>query len=792
MRVNLEWLEDWVDLDGDVARVAADLTASGLEVDSIEAVGASIDGVVVAQVLSVARHPNADRLSVCTVDDGAGRHQVVCGAPNVAAGIKAPFARVGSRLPGGKAIGAAELRGVPSNGMLCSAKELNLVDDVNGLLLLGTDAAIGTPISDYLRLDDAALEINVTPNRGDCFSVLGIARELAARRGKPMRARTVPTSAAALTDRFSIELAAGACCPRFAGRVLRGLDANARTPMWMRERLRRAGVRPLQPIVDVTNYVMIELGQPLHAYDLAKLDKNIEVRFAKTGERLKLLDGRDVDLAADMLVIADGRGPVGLAGIMGGETTAVSATTTSVFLEGAFFAQAAIAGRARRVGLHTDASMRFERGVDPSGQARAIERATQLLVEICGGEAGPLIDVERSAEMPRAATVVLRRARLATVLGLEVPAARVSEIFARLEMRVEETRDGWRVTPPAFRFDIAIEEDLIEEVGRMVGYDSIPATPGTVREALGLSGETRVGPDSLADLLVSRGYAEAITYSFIDAELEALVNPGVEAVELANPISSDMAVLRRSLWPGLMTAARLNLSHQRTRLKLFEIGPQFSAERGGVTQTTVIAGLALGGRTPEHWDRATDGTVDYFDVKGDIEALLRLTGASGEFRFEAGSHPALSPGRTARIVRDQRTVGWLGNLHPEIQKRLDKRQSAIVFALQLDALSPATLPAFRRYSKFPSIRRDLAIVVDDDVTADALIAVARATAGDMLQQVLVFDVYRGKGVDSRRKSVGLGLILQDASRTLTDEDADQKTRSVMLSLERELGATIRT
>ncbi|HEY9181804.1 MAG TPA: phenylalanine--tRNA ligase subunit beta, partial [Gammaproteobacteria bacterium] len=379
-----------------------------------------------------------------------------------------------------------------------------------------------------------------------------------------------------------------------------------------------------------------------------------------------------------------------------------------------------------------------------------------------------------------------------TVLGLEVPPPRVGEIFAQLEMQVEETRDGWRITPPPFRFDIAIEEDLIEEVGRMVGYDSIPVTPGTVREALGLAGETRIGAESVADLLVSRGYAEAITYSFIDAELEAFVNPGVEAVELANPISSDMAVLRRSLWPGLITAARLNLSHQRPRLKLFEIGPQFTADGGGVTQTTVVAGLALGGRAPEHWDRAAAGSVDYFDVKGDIEALLRLTGAVRKFRFEVGSHPALSPGRTARIVRDQRTVGWLGGLHPDVQKRLDKRQSAVVFALQLDALSPAVLPAFRRYSKFPSIRRDLAIVVDDGVTADALIEVVRAAAGDILQQVLVFDVYRGKGVDSRRKSIGLGLILQDASRTLTDEDADQKTRSVMLSLEREFGATIRT
>jgi phenylalanyl-tRNA synthetase beta chain len=435
--------------------------------------------------------------------------------------------------------------------------------------------------------------------------------------------------------------------------------------------------------------------------------------------------------------------------------------------------------------------MRFERGVDPSGQARAIERATELLLRICGGQAGPLSDVERGAEIPRAQAVVLRRSRLVAVLGLDVPATKVGDILARLEMRVEETREGWRVTPPPQRFDITIEEDLIEEVGRMIGYDSIPATPGSVRETLGVASEMRLDTDRVADALTARGYSEAITYSFIDPELEAAVNPGVEAVQLANPISSDMAVLRRSLWPGLMTAARLNLSHQRPRIKLFEIGPQFTAQGGGVIQATVVAGLALGGRGPEHWDGAA-GSVDYFDVKADVEALLRLTGAAREFRFEAGSHPALSPGRTARIVRGERLVGWLGSLHPEVQKRLDKRQPAVVFALQLDALSPTLLPEFRRYSKFPSLRRDLAIVVDGDVTADALIQVARAAAGEILQQVLVFDVYRGKGVDSRRKSVGLGLILQDASRTLTDEDADQKTRSVMLSLEREFGATIRT
>jgi len=790
MRVNLEWLRDWVEL-GAADSVAADLTTSGLEVDAVESLVSVDPSIVVAQVLEVARHPNADRLSVCVVDDGAGRHQVVCGAPNVAAGIKAPFARPGSKLPNGKAIGAAELRGVKSNGMLCSAKELELVDDANGLLLLDADAPTGTSLAEHLKLDDAVLEINVTPNRGDCFSVIGIARELAARRNAALRGPAIPAVAATSKDTLPISLGAEARCPRFAGRVLRGLSRDARTPLWMRERLRRAGVRPLQPIVDVTNYVMLELGQPMHAYDLAKLEQRIEARLARQGEKLTLLDGRDVTLADDMLVIADARGAVGLAGVMGGQASAVSESTDSVFLESAFFAPAAIAGRSRRLGLHTDASLRFERGVDPAGQARAIERATALLLAICGGTAGPVSDVERRADLPKRPPVSLRRERLRAVLGVDVPAQQVATIFEELEMRAEATAEGWRVTPPAFRFDVGVEEDLIEEVGRMFGYDSIPSTPGAAVERLGVATEHAVDADRIVDLLAARGYAEAITYSFTDAALDALVTPGSALVELANPIASDMAVLRQSLWPGLINAARRNVANQRLRLRLFELGPQIAAEGQGVAQTAVVAGLALGTRSVEHWDGAGPD-VDYFDVKSDVEALLRQSGAPQEFRFEPATHPALSPGRTARIMRGERAVGWLGALHPELAKRIDKKRTAVVFALELDALNPAVVPAFERYSKFPSIRRDLAIVVDGDVSADALTKAARAAAGDMLRDVVVFDVYRGKGVDSRRKSIGLGLILQDASRTLTDEDADQKMRSVMQKLEREFGATIRS
>ena len=791
MRVNLDWLNDWADVGDDLSLIEADLTASGLVVDSSEAFIAPDSGIVVAEVLSVDRHPNADRLSVCVVDDAAGRHQVVCGAPNVAPGIKAPFARVHSKLPNGRQIGAAELRGVRSDGMLCSAKELGLVDDVDGLLILDADAPKGASVAEHLKLADAVLEIDVTPNRGDCFSIIGIARELAARRNTRLRGPAIPAVRPTIKDTLPISLEAGAGCPRFAGRVLRGLSREARTPLWMRERLRRAGVRPLQPIVDVTNYVMLELGQPMHAYDLAKLDGRIEARLARAGEKVTLLDGREVALAGDMLVIADGRGPVGLAGVMGGQSTAVGEATESVFLESAFFAPAAIAGRPRRLGLHTDASLRFERGVDPAGQVRAVQRATELLLAICGGSAGPVSDVERRADVPKRQPVTLRRDRLSAVLGVDVPAKRVTKIFERLEMKAEPSAKGWRVTPPAFRFDIAIEEDLIEEVGRMFGYDAIPSTPGEAVERLGLASEKAVRPDDVADLLAARGYAEAISYSFVDPALDALVEPGSPPVELANPIASDMAVLRQSLWPGLINAARLNVTHQRSRLRLFELGPQFAAAEQGVAQTEVVAGLALGTRAAEHWDGAGP-EVDYFDVKGDVEAVLRLTGAAAEFRFEAATHPALSPGRTARILRGERIVGWLGALHPELAKRVDKNRAAVVFTLRLDGLTPAVMPAFKRYSKFPSIRRDLAIVVAEHVSVDALTKVARRAAGEILQHVIVFDVYRGEAVDSRRKSIGLGLILQDASRTLTDEDADQKTRSVMRQLEQEFGATIRT
>ena len=791
MRVNLEWLGEWTDVSAGSEAIATALTTSGLEVDEIASVGAAPDGIVVATVRGIERHPNADRLSVCEVDDGNELHRVVCGAPNVRAGIKAPFARVGARLPDGREIKAAELRGVTSNGMLCSAKELGLSEDAAGLLLLDADAPLGTSLREYLRLDDAALEINVTPNRGDCFSVVGLAREIAARLGNEFTRPATRAAAPTIDNVFPVTLTAAAECPRFAGRVVRGIATDRKSPLWLRERLRRAGLRAIHPVVDITNYVMLELGQPLHAYDLGKLTAGIDVRLASAGESLVLLDGKELQLEPDVLVIADGRGPVGLAGIMGGQSTAVTAASDTVFFEAAYFAPQAIAGRARRFGLHTDASLRFERGVDPTQQVRAIERATELLLQICGGQAGPVVAVENPSHVPQRPAIVLRRERLEALLGMQLRDVQIESALERLEMGVERGPGHWRITPPAFRFDLAIEEDLVEEVGRMIGYDQIPITPGLASERLALASEKAPNPDRALDTLVARGYTEVITYSFIDPDLEEAVNPGAAQVPLANPIASDMAVLRRSLWPGLIVAARRNLAHQRARLKLVETGPQFTASDGRVVETAVLAGIAVGERLPEHWDGVAP-EVDFFDVKGDLEALFQMTGAAAEFRFEAATHPALSPGRTARIMRSDEHIGWLGVLHPGVQQRLDRKRSAIVFALQIERALAAVVPAFERYSKFPFIRRDLAVVVDERTPAETVTATVRAAAGPLLQHLVIFDVYRGKGVDSRRKSVGLGLILQDTSRTLTDADADKTVQSVTLCLERELGATIRT
>lgn len=791
MKTSIDWLKDFVPIAMSAEALAEDLTLAGLEVDGIESVAGAFEGVVVAEILERRAHPNADRLSICRISDGRGEHEIVCGAPNAAAGLKVPFAPIGTVLPGGVTIEAAEIRGVRSGGMLCSARELGLAEEAAGLLVLDALAVAGQPLREHLKLDDTVLDIDLTPNRGDCFSVIGIAREIAARHGEAPLAEVQDCAEPVTEDAYAVELIDTEACPRFAGRVIARLDAGARTPDWLKERLRRSGLRPIHPVVDVTNYVMLELGQPLHAYRLDRLSGAIQVRFATAAEPLTLLDGTELELGEDALVIADDSGAIGLAGIMGGASTAVNASTDAIFLESAFFSPNAIQGRARRFGLHTDASIRFERGVDPSGQERAIERATSLLLDIAGGKAGPLVVAEDEAQLPERKPVQLRAERVATLLGIEIDATEVESALGRLGMELKAEPGGWSVTPPSYRFDITIEEDLVEELGRMIGYDRIPATPAVAATHLGEAGEAIVALDVLADFLAARGYMETVTYGFTESKAQARIMGSEAAARLANPISQDFDVLRSTLWPGLLRSARLNAARQQARCRLFEIGTAFEPHGDAVRESTRIAGLLTGPRRPAHWEGAATDS-DFFDLKGDVEAMLSHWRNADAFEFRAESHVALNPTRTAAIYCRDRRVGWIGELHPSLQAEYDLKHAVVLFEIELTLLAESSLPHFETYSKFPSSRRDLAVVVEENVTVADLTKHVREVLGDALQRYEVFDLYRGKGVDKGRKSIGIGLILQNAYRTLNDIETDDMIQQVVRRLEHELGATIRT
>ena len=638
--------------------------------------------------------------------------------------------------------------------------------------------------------DDVVIDLDLTPNRGDCFSVLGVAREVAALTGTRMAPPAVVPVPASVDDTFPVTLGAEDACPRFAGRVIRNIIPECRSPAWLVARLERAGLRARHPVVDVTNYVMLELGQPLHGYDLQKLDRRITVRFAIAGEQLSLLDGTQVTLDSDVLVIADDSGAIGLAGIMGGQSTAVSDSTRDVFLESAYFSPLAIRGRARRFALHTDASLRFERGVDPVQQRRAVERATTLLLEIAGGDPGPIIEEVAPARLPTRDAIRLRLDRLNAILGTSLQPGEVEANLHLLQMDVTPGQGGWLVVPPPFRFDLKIEEDLVEEVGRMVGFGKIPAVVEQSPRHLGTATESSLEEDRIADALCAREYAEIVTYGFVDEELASAVNPGAKPVRVANPLSREMGVMRRSLWPGLLAAARQNLSRQQSRARLFEIGTQFVHAGDRVRESRVMAGMATGPHLSEHWEGGSRD-VDFFDVKADVEAILALTGRGEEARFEAADHPALAGGQCARLYLGGEAVGWLGVLHPRLQKRLEMKLPTIVFSMQLGPVARATIPTFQQYSKFPSLRRDIAVVLNEAVSADEVLACVRKATGDLVKSATVFDIYRGKGIDSGLKSVALGLILQGRSRTLTDADADRVVANATRRLEHEFGAVIR-
>jgi phenylalanyl-tRNA synthetase beta chain len=795
MKVSLQWLREWVNTGDDVPALSHALTMAGIEIEGVEQAAPALMGIVVGEVLAVENHPDAEKLRVCRVASGSEELQIVCGAPNVRLGLKAPLALIGAKLPNGMEIKKAKLRGVESAGMLCSAKELGLNDDTAGLFELSADFVTGQNLVEALSLDDTILAVNLTPNRGDCMSIAGVAREVAAVTDHPLSAPPINPIKPAIDAVFPVRLAAGDACPKFVGRVIRGVNGTARSPFWLQERLRRAGLRPLSAVIDVTNYVMLELGQPMHAYDLGKLSGAIVVRFANAGEQLTLLDGRTVDLTDDVLVIADERKALGLAGVMGGSDSSISNTTVDIFLEVAFFSPDAIAGRGRRYGLVTDASQRFERGVDPRLQERAIERATQLLLECAGGKSGP-VTVTRSAPADASyETILLRHRRIEHVLGATIDAGLIETLLRRLGMQINRvaaasgTRHDveWQVVAPSWRFDIHIEEDLIEEVARLYGFDNIPEQHARVDQATAPWTESRLRNERAADLLVDRGYHEAITYSFTDAVAQAVLFEDT-ALALKNPISAELGVMRLSLWPGLLQAVRDNQRRQQQRVRLFEIGRRFAGVTGA--EEEVIAGVASGPLLAEQWAEETR-EVDFFDVKADVEALLALTGEPHQIRFVAENHPALHPGQTARIYRGDRAIGWLGSIHPQRQRALDLTYGTVVFEIETRAGFESSIPRFHEISKYPAIRRDIALIVDEAVAVQELRNAVQTCAGELLKAVGVVSVYRGKQFDKGKKSIALGLHLQDTSRTLTDPEADAIVARVVDHLARQFNATIR-
>ncbi len=791
MKFSEKWLRGWVEPGVTRDELVARLSMVGLEVDAVTPVAAEFSGVVVGEVLAVEQHPDADKLRVCQVSDGKERHQVVCGASNVRAGLKVPFAMLGAKLPGDFSIKKAKLRGVESFGMLCAASELGLAEQSDGLLELPADAPVGVDFRVYAELDDVSIEIGLTPNRGDCLSIAGLAREVGAVYGVPFAGPAIEPQPAACADVLPVVVAAPKACPRYVGRVLRGVDLSRPSPRWMVERLRRSDIRSIDAVVDVTNYVMLELGQPMHAFDLAQLNGEVQVRMAAPDEGIVLLDGQALKLRSDTLVIADRDRALAIAGVMGGEHSGVSATTCDLFLESAFFDPIALAGKARSYGLHTDSSHRFERGVDFELPRKAIERATELLLEIVGGTPGPVIDVTDAEALPQVAPIGLRGVRVQQMLGIELTDEYIVRTLTGLGLGVQQTAAGeFQVSVPSHRFDLTLEVDLIEELGRLYGYDRLPVRYPQARLAPSARPEARAELSSLRRLLAARGYQEAITYSFIDPKLFELFSPGVEPLALANPISADLAVMRSSLWPGLIKALQHNLNRQQSRVRLFETGLRFVGQLGNLRQENMIAGVVVGNRLPEGWANGRE-SVDFYDVKADVEALLAQAGAADQFSFAAASHVALHPGQSAVIKRGERVVGHMGALNPTLAQVLGIDQAVYLFELELAPMTEGRLPAFRELSRFPEVRRDLAFVLDRGIAAGDVLSAIRLAAGEYLTELKLFDVYHGKGVDSTGKSLAVSLTWQHPSRTLNDEEVNAYMQQILTSLEEGYGASLR-
>ncbi len=793
MKFSESWLREWVNPAVNSEELAHQITMAGLEVDGIEAVAGKFTGVKVGQVVECAQHPDADKLRVTKVDVGAEELlDIVCGASNCRQGIKVAVATVGAVLPGDFKIKKAKLRGQPSHGMLCSFTELGIDVESDGIMELAADAVLGTDFREFLGLDDVTIDVDLTANRADCLSIAGLAREVGVLNRTEVTEPQFDVVAPTAADTISIDVKAPTACPRYLGRIVRNVNVQAETPLWMQEKLRRCGTRSIDPIVDITNYVLLEMGQPMHAFDLAKIDGGIVVRMAEQDEKLTLLDGNEAKLNSNTLVIADNTQALAIAGIFGGQFSGVSTETKDILLECAFFAPDAIRGRARSYGLHTDSSHRFERGVDATLQMKAMERATALIVEICGGEVAPIVEAESEADLPQAATIELRRIKLDRLLGHAIASEEVVEILTRLGCDVETTDAGWKATAPAWRFDMAIEEDLVEEVSRIFGYNNIPNQSPVAALSMNLHKEANLPLKRVRDLLVGRGFQEAITYSFVEPEQQKLIVPEIEPLILPFPISADMSAMRLSLWTGLLNTVVFNQKRQQPRVRLFEAGLRFVPEQSaenGMRQEMMLAGVIAGNRSDEHWDIETN-TVDFFDLKGDLEAVLELT-AKDAYSFKAAKHPALHPGQSAAIVVDGKEIGFIGTVHPELERKFGLNGRTIVFEIEWAAINTRMLPEAVAISKFPANRRDIAVVVSEDIAAGDVVAACHENGGELLKAVNLFDVYTGKGVDDGQKSLAIALTLQSTERTLEEADIAAAVESIVNALAEKFDASLR-
>lgn len=802
MKFSEHWLREWVNPPISTKEIVNRLTMAGLEVDSVESIASSFTQVVIGEIVTAVPHPQSEKLTICQVNVGTKELlTIVCGATNVATGMRVPTALVGAQFPTLQ-IKETHLRGVESQGMLCSTQELGLTDSADGIMALPSNAPLGMDVRTYLQLDDVSITVDLTPNRGDCLGIEGIAREVSLLTETAMTSVDYTPVTPTINKAFPVNIKNTTACPRYLGRVIQNIDIKAKTPIWMQERLRRSGLRSISPIVDVTNYILLELGQPMHAFDLQKLKGGIQVRMATAGEQLTLLDGQTVTLDQNTLVIADKKNPLAIAGVMGGLASAVSDTTHSILFESAFFAPTQLAGCARRYGLHTDSSHRFERGVDPQLQRRALERATQLLIDIAGGEAGPIIEVVDETTLPNRPVINLRKARIEKILGYTIPVRQIEAILTRLGMQFstsfqthsEKTSrtlskrrlNGWQVTPPSYRFDINIEADLIEEIARAYGYNNLPSQAPTV--SLRMHPQVAIDTTTIQSVLVQRDYQEAITYSFVDPQLQEKLNPDVMGITLANPISSDMTMMRTHLWTGLLQALLYNYKRQQQRIRLFETGLRFIKTAAGLQQDKMVSGVVTGNRVIEQWGTSPQ-SVDFFDVKADVLALLNLN--QQPYQFKPVQHPALHPGQTAAIYQEDNLIGLLGALHPSLMQQLEINQPVYLFELQMAPLCRTYAIDYQEISKYPSIRRDIAIVIEQSTHSDEILNCIQATASELLTEISLFDVYQGQGIEAGKKSLAIGLIFQEFSRNLTESEIDTVMTKILKTLDRNFNAQLR-